>query len=182
MAFGGSSSPGRGGGPFRSSPYSSSGNEQRSRLDSGEPPLPDSDEYSDLLGDNYESLGLKDDDFDFEMPSLLDDASFLDRGATPESEKYSREMNEYEDLGLNEEDFKHKMPSLKSAFFGKDSLRDEKRYQTSGSGKEALYEAYNQLHSLAQVRHVRIQIFQKLLVSLCSQPSRSSNIYLSLEF
>jgi hypothetical protein len=53
------------------------------------------------------------------------------------------------DPGEDEHDIKFEMPSLKSVFSHEKESQDK---LSSGKGKGALYDAYNQLHTLAQVR------------------------------
>ena len=61
-------------------------------------------------------------------------------------------------LELDEEDFKFKMPSLRSAVLDEDD-EDEIDQLSLGKGRGALYDAYNQLHTLAQVRDFLRAVF-----------------------
>jgi len=61
--------------------------------------------------------------------------------------EYYENAYEDEDVGFDEDDFQFEMPSFQAA-----GLSGDGDQLSSGAGKETLYDAYNQLHTLAQVR------------------------------
>jgi len=85
--------------------------------------------------------------------------------------EYSTGSEGYKDVGPTEEEMKFEMPSLRSAFEGR--KHDDRL--SSGTGKGALYDAYNQLHTLAQVRLYKTEsCFSKPnILSLFNLPIRS---------
>jgi hypothetical protein len=74
------------------------------------------------------------------LPDILSDAEYFEDEEYPADD---RDMDEGDDVGFE-------MPSFKSAASDKGGEINDRL--SSGVGKEALYDAYNQLHTLAQVR------------------------------
>jgi hypothetical protein len=86
-----------------------------------------------------------------DIPDILSDAEYYDDEEYPADDDDNMDQDDNgSGVGFDEEDFKFEMPSFKSAMGGKgDEITDR---LSSGAGKGALYDAYNQLHTLAQVR------------------------------
>jgi hypothetical protein len=82
-----------------------------------------------------------------DIPDILSDAEYYDDEEYPADDDDNMDQD---DDGSGEDDFKFEMPNFKSAMSGKGG--DIKDPLSSGAGKGALYDAYNQLHTLAQVR------------------------------
>jgi hypothetical protein len=91
-----------------------------------------------------------------DIPDIPSDAEYYDDEEYPadyddDDDNMDRDDDGNGGVGFDEEDFKFEMPSFKSAMAGKGGGDITDRL-SSGAGKGALYDAYNQLHTLAQVR------------------------------
>jgi hypothetical protein len=85
-----------------------------------------------------------------DIPDVLSDAEYYEDEEYPADEDENMDRDNGVGVGFDEEDFKFEMPSFKSAMAGKGGEINDRL--SSGAGKGALYDAYNQLHTLAQVR------------------------------
>jgi hypothetical protein len=97
-----------------------------------------------------------------DIPDIPSDAEYYEDEEYPADDDENMDQDDDgKGFGFDEEDFKFEMPSFKSAMADRGGEITDRL--SSGAGKGALYDAYNQLHTLAQVR-----TRQSLALFLCT--------------
>lgn len=87
---------------------------------------------------------------DVDIPDIFSDGEYYEDEEYPaDDDDDNMDQDDGSGVGFDEEDFKFEMPSFKSAMADRGGEITDRL--SSGAGKGALYDAYNQLHTLAQV-------------------------------